>query len=282
MIEIKKIFMSIILIFAVILGINAYHKNISHHVITSRSPAQSQVPIVYDIRGKSSSLTPKEWADLERSRKREVVIAKENPGIVYINGYTSKRICALTFDDGPTGTVMSEILDVLKKNNIKASFFLIGNQVNEYKAVVKRAYDEGNLVLNHSFTHPDFFKLSADSIKKQILDTEDAIYNVTGKRPAILRPPYASLNNTIISTSKDLGYRIAIWSTDTMDWSQKSTENIIKNVVDNVRPGEIIIMHCNDDKEVTVEALPSVISELRAKGYSFVTLDEFLNIRAYK
>lgn len=251
-------------------------------VNTPETPAPAPPHIIYDIRGKSNKLSPKEWKAMQEARSREVEIAKNNPDMVFINGYTDKKICALTFDDGPDGTVMPKILDILKKNSINASFFLIGNQVKAYKNVVKRTYEEGNLVLNHSFTHPDFFKLSEKDIKKQLSETEDVIYGATGKRPAIIRPPYGSLNDTIISTSRALDYHIAIWSTDTLDWSQKEKDNIVKNVVDNIRPGEIILMHCNSDKKATAEALPIIISELRDKGYSFVTLDKLLNIQPYK
>jgi peptidoglycan-N-acetylglucosamine deacetylase len=278
----KRFFLCISLILTVGFGSYTYYHNTNLKVSSSQNPISARSPVIYDIRGKSSSLTPKEWEDLQKARIRETLIAKKNPDMVYINGYTDKKICALTFDDGPDGTVMPKILDTLKKNEVNASFFLIGNQVNAYKEVVKRADEEGNLMLNHSFTHPDLFKLSANSINKQILDTEDVIYRVTGKRPAIFRPPYGSLNDTIISASKALGYHIAIWSTDSMDWSLKEKDNIIKNVLDNIRPGEIIIMHCGADKEATADALPIIISNLKAKGYNFITLDKLLNIRAYK
>jgi peptidoglycan-N-acetylglucosamine deacetylase len=281
-IEMKKTLVFIIAILAAGFASYTYCHNTNLKAISSRNPVSPGHPIVYDIRGESERLTPKERKDLQKARIKEALIAKKNPSVVYINGYTDKKICALTFDDGPDGTVMPKILDILKKNGVSASFFLIGNQVNAYKDIVKKASAEGNLMLNHSFTHPDFFKLNANSINKQILDTEDVIYNVIGRRPAIFRPPYGSLNDTIISTSKALGYHIAIWSTDSMDWSQKEKDNIIKNVLDNIRPGEIIIMHCGPDKEATADALPIVISELRNKGYTFTTLDKLLNIRAYK
>lgn len=297
----KKLFICVLVILSVGLGSYAYFRYLlskdpgsapqasstetpvkGPETAAQDTPVKPKPNVVYDIRGKSNKLTAKEWDAMQKSRLQTVEIAKQNLSEVFINGFTEEKICALSFDDGPDGIITPKILDTLKNAGINASFFVIGNQVKQYKNVVKRASDEGNLVLNHSFTHPDFLNMNAENIKKQLSETEDMIYNITGKRPAILRPPYGSLNDTIISTSKASGYSIVIWSTDTLDWSQKDKDNIVKNVIDNIRPGEIILMHCNDDKKATAEALPIIISELKAKGYSFVTLDKLLDVPAYK
>jgi peptidoglycan-N-acetylglucosamine deacetylase len=254
----------------------------------SKQPEPQSVPvepkklIIYDILGRSNKLGPKAWKSMQDWRSSIVQVAKDNPDMVYINGKPEEKVCALTFDDGPDNIIMPKILSVLKGNHVNASFFLIGNKVKEFSSVVKAASDDGNLVLNHSYSHPELSKLNEESIKKQIELTENNIYEVTGKRPKIIRPSYGDLNDTVISAAKDEGYKIVIWSIDTLDWSQKEKSNIIKNVEYNVRPGEIILMHCDGDKAATLAALPQIISDLKERGYKFVTLDKLLGIDAYK
>lgn len=292
----KKFALFIALLFSIGLGIFLAYRNtlttkqpetdISQKPIsTSEKPAPVIRPkqiIVYDILGKSNKLGPKTWKNMQDWRTSIVQVAKANPDMVFINGQPEEKICALTFDDGPDDVIMPKILDVLKKNNVNASFFLIGNKVKRLSSVVKAASDDGNLVLSHSYSHPELSKLTKEDIKKQIELTENSIYEVTGKRPKIIRPPYGDLNDTVISAAKDEGYKMVIWSIDTLDWSQKEKSNIIKNVEDNIRPGEIILMHCDGDKEATLAALPQIIKDLKGKGYKFVTLDKLLKIDAYK
>lgn len=252
-------------------------------VITSpqaeNKPAEQKI---YDILGYSSKLNKKSKEDMEKWRKEIVELAKQNTDSVFINGNTNKKVVALTFDDGPDSKITPKILDILKENNIHGSFFVIGNRVSLYKSVINRIYKEGNLVLNHSFNHPDLTHLSPLEINRQISKTEDAISEVIGKKPAIIRPPYGATNNEVIEEAKSNDMKIAIWSIDTLDWLEKSPSNIANNVVDNVRPGDIILMHCNQDKLATYQALPTIIKKLKEKGYDFVDIAQLLNIAPYK
>ena len=211
-----------------------------------------------------------------------IKVAKQYPNDVFLNGDTHKKQVALTFDDGPDGKITPKILDILKQNNVKGNFFFIGENVAKFPKVVKRADKEGNLVLNHSYNHPDFKKENNEEIKNQILKTENVIYKIIGKKPAIIRPPYGDVDGRIVSTILQTDDKIAIWSIDTLDWSQKEKDNIVKNVLDNLRPGDIILMHSNGDKAATAEALPIIIKGIKEKGYEIVTLDKMLNIKAYR
>lgn len=235
-----------------------------------------------DILGKSKNLTSKQQASMDKWRADIVDLAGKNEGKLYINGPADSQQVALTFDDGPDGKITPEILDILKAKGVNASFFFIGNNVKMYPDVVKRAYGEGNLVLNHSMDHPDFMKLTPDKIRQEVTGTEDSIYSIIGKRPAIIRPPYGSVSQEDIDLLNSSGCKAVIWSIDTLDWSQKDSSNIANNVLDNVRNGDIILMHSNGDKKATAEALPQIIDGLKAKGYTIVTLDKLLGIDAYK
>lgn len=236
----------------------------------------------YKILGVSNKLTENQKTAMAVWRDKIVILAKKNVGTMVINGSSNKKMVALTFDDGPDAKITPKILDVLKQNDVKGNFFFIGESVGKNKDVVKRAYAEGNLVLSHSFDHKDLSTKSEADIDKQIKDTENAIFNVIGKKPALIRPPYGETNDAVLKEASRNNLKIIIWSIDTLDWSQREKDNIIKNVLDNVRPGEIILMHSNEDKKVTLEALPDLISGLKAKGYNIVTLSEMLGVNAYK
>lgn len=238
--------------------------------------------IIYEIKGKSNKLTEKEKEAQKKWMEDIIKVAKQNPNDVFVNGDSNKKEVALTFDDGPDGKVTPKILDILKENNVKGNFFFLGENAARFPSVVRRADKEENLVLNHSYNHPDFKKENNDEIKNQILKTEDIIYKIIGKKPAILRPPYGDVDQVIVNSILTTNNKIAIWSIDTLDWSQKEKDNIVRNVLDNLRPGDIILMHSNGDKSMTAEALPEIIKGIKEKGYEIVTLDKMLNIKAYK
>lgn len=239
-------------------------------------------PIYLPILGDSKNLTVSEKNSMDEWRKTAVELAKANTTSLFINGFTKEKKIALTFDDGPDRTITPKILDILNENNVKASFFFIGNQIDSVSNIVKIADAEGHLVLNHSFTHPQLTKKSDSEIQNELLNTENKIFQLIGKRPAIIRPPYGDLSQETVTSITQNNYKMVQWSIDTLDWSQMEKDNIVKNAVGNARPGDIILMHSNSNKTPTVEALPVIIKELTDKGYEFVTLDKLLDIPAYK
>lgn len=234
------------------------------------------------ILGNSKNLTPKQKEEMDIWRKDIVEFAKTNKDIVYINGPRGKKEVALTFDDGPDGVITSGVLDILKAKNVNGSFFFIGKNIDLYPETVKRAFNEGNLVLNHSLNHLDLSKKNPEVIINEIKGNEEKIYSLINKRPAIVRPPFGAINQQEADQLKKLNCKVVIWSIDTLDWSQKDSSNITKNVLDNLRDGDIILMHSNSDKKATLEALPGIIEGIQNKGYSIVTLDKLLNINPYK
>ena len=182
------------------------------------------------------------------------------------------KVIALTFDDGPNMTTTNEVLDVLEKYGIKASFFLIGNNIDSESAKsVKRAYDMGCEIGNHSKTHSYMDKMSIDEIISEIEDTNEKIVDITGEEPKFFRPPYISVNKDMIDNI-DMPF-IAGYGAN--DWVDKYTaEHRAKLVIRQARDGGIILLHDAKGNSQTVQALDIIIPELQSQDYEFVTISE--------
>ena len=220
---------------------------------------------------------------LNEWRKYIVNLARNHPNEMYINGPVQEKNVSLTFDDGPDSSVTPRILDILKINNIKANFFFVGNQINYFPSVVKRAYDEGHLILNHSWNHPYFTMINEEDIRKEILLTEKKINNIIGRKPALVRPPYGATDEKVITAIRGTNTNMVIWSIDTMDWVPSVDEQtIVKNILNNVRPGDIVLMHSSVGHNIDAEALQEIITGLKEKDYKIVDLGVMLKINPYK
>jgi len=241
-------------------------------------PEPSGIPIL----GESAYLTEEQVRNMAEWRKAAVELAKQHPDQVFYCGPADQKMVALTFDDGPDEIITPEVLDVLREYDVKASFFFKGNKVKRYRSVVKRVQDEGHLVLSHAYSHQELDKMSADEISREITAAEDALWEVTGQKSAMLRPPFGAVNEDVIKESAQHGHTLILWSIDTLDWSHKDRYHIARNVLDNVRNGDIILMHSDEDKGETAAALPLIIEGLRKAGYRMVTLDQMLGLEAYK
>ena len=235
---------------------------------------------ILDIKGKSNQLSDSAWASMQKWRNDIVLFAKSRDN-VYINGPDEKRI-ALTFDDGPDEVITPAIIEILANYHVKGNFFFIGSKVNKYPDVVKDAFKNGNLVLSHSFNHVELTNLGTEAIRLEIDQAGKAIKSVIGKEPAILRTPYGDTDEKVANVSKQEGYSIVLWSIDTLDWSQRDSKNIIRNVVDNLRNGDIILMHSDSDKSETKIALPLLIEELQKRNVQIVDLETLLHVKAYQ
>ena len=183
------------------------------------------------------------------------------------------KVVALTFDDGPS-KYTKDILDILKKYDACGTFFLIGNKVSFYGEVLREMLSEGNEIGNHSYDHKYLTRLSEEEVKDEISKTQDEIKRVTGYTPTLFRPTYGGYNNTLKSY---IDLTFVLWDADSRDWSVKSTEGIMYNVFKDVKSGSIILFH--DNHEYSVNALPSVIKELKKQGYKFVTVSELLELK---
>jgi peptidoglycan/xylan/chitin deacetylase (PgdA/CDA1 family) len=179
-----------------------------------------------------------------------------------------KPMIALTYDDGPS-KYTQEILDLLKENNSAATFFVLGSQASKYEETIKQMIDDGNQIGNHSYDHKRLTSLNDEELYNQINKTDNLIYEIALYRPFVMRPPYGSTNEALIDK---LQKPIIKWSIDTRDWESRNAEEITKIIYENVKDGDIILMH--DLYESSLEASKIVIPELINRGYQLVTVSE--------
>ncbi|OLS41006.1 polysaccharide deacetylase family protein [Bacillus sp. MRMR6] len=237
-------------------------------------------PYLLEIKGESNQLSKKAWGKMLEWRIQMVDFAKGQEN-VYSNG-PDRKMVALTFDDGPDTLVTAAIIDILEEYEVTGNFFFVGENAEKYPEVVKKAYDKGNLVLSHSYHHIDLAKLEIQEVQKEIEMAEEAIEKIIGQKPAMIRPPFGETNNDVATVAMKNDYQIVLWSIDTLDWSQREAGNIVRNVTENVRNGDIILMHSAAQHSETERALPLMIEELQKRGYQIVGLDTLLNIDAYQ
>lgn len=176
---------------------------------------------------------------------------------------------ALTFDDGPNPATTTQILDTLKRHNIKATFFILGQNVPGNEALLKRMVAEGHEVANHSYTHPNLTGLSTEQVKEEINKTQEVIKAACGKTPTIMRPPYGEVNQAVMQAMK---LPAIYWSVDSQDWKSRNSAAILAEVKAQTQPGGIILMH--DIHQPTADALESVIQHLQSQGYGFATVSD--------
>lgn len=181
---------------------------------------------------------------------------------------------AITFDDGPSKYTW-DILDTLADNNAKATFFVVGNRVENYKSTARRIVDDGHEIATHTWSHANLTKLSQDGMKVEINQSLDAIKSVTGADVRLLRPPYGSVNTELRSVARYLGLTLVLWSVDTEDWLSLDPKAVYRVVMEEVKDGSIIL--CHDLKEESAIAMEYVIPELVARGYQLVTVSELLS-----
>ena len=184
---------------------------------------------------------------------------------------------ALTFDDGPSPAYTPQVLAILKKYHVNATFFDVGRLVQTYPDLAREELSDGNLVGNHSWTHPDLPTLTESAIEAQLQQTSDEIEKVTGVRPTFMRPPYGDISPRVLTVVNKLALTAAIWNDEAMDWALPGTSVIVARILRQANNGAIILLHDGGGNRFqTVAALPSIIEQLRARGYSFVTMDEMV------
>lgn len=183
----------------------------------------------------------------------------------------NKKMIAITLDDGPHKTNTLKVIEEFEKYNGRATFLMQGKNVKLYPDVVKTVYEHGFEIGSHSWDHPDLRKLDSDGVNKQIVDTQNEVFKVTGFEPKIIRPPYGATNDTAKAVIYNNGMKIALWSLDTEDWKLKDANKIKDVILDKVFDGAVILVH--DIHSFTVEGLEMALKELDSRGYQFVTLD---------
>ena len=178
---------------------------------------------------------------------------------------------ALTFDDGPSPKYTPLLLDGLKERNVRATFFLLGQNVKENQELVQRMLAEGHLLGNHTYNHVQLNKIPETTARQEILKTNNEIYEATGKYPEYMRPPYGAWKKNMELCVEMLP---VFWDIDTLDWKSQNVDAILKAAGEEPEDGSIILMH--DEYQTSVEAALLLVDRLKEKGYEFVTVDELI------
>lgn len=205
-------------------------------------------------------------ADIENSLADNARIIKRVP--------TTHKIVALTFDDGP-GKKTPEILAILREKHVSATFFVLGESVERFPQYVKDEIAAGHEIGNHGYSHTRLRRAGASTVEYEIGRTEALLAKVTDVKPHLFRPPGGLYNRTVLAEARKKDYTIVLWSVDSRDWAS-SGEGILRTILDNTRPGSIILLHDGLPVPTSV-VLPTVIDRLREQGYEFVTVSELLN-----
>ena len=184
------------------------------------------------------------------------------------NIYNGYKLIALTFDDGPSHNT-SRLLDILNKYQVKATFFLVGTNINNEKEVIKKMDKSGMEIGNHTYSHKILSRQKQENIKLEIDKTNDLIYSITGKYPTLFRPSYGQTSKKIRKSSN---MPIIIWNIDTLDWKYHSSDRIVNSILSKVKEGDIILMH--DLYTSSVNAIDKLIPKLLENGYMPVTVSE--------
>lgn len=203
---------------------------------------------------------------------------------LYTRGSSVQPKIALTFDDGPEAHWTPMLLDILKQENVKATFFVIGKNVEAYPDILRRIVREGHAVGNHTYSHANLSKLTPAEIEAEIDKCDKAIEKVIGRKPTLVRPPYGFHNNQTDSWLTNKGKVIILWSTDTKDWVGLTANVIEDKVISNARNGMIVLQHAGNNPKLggSLEAIPDIIHNLRQKGFELVRIPELLNIDNYE
>ena len=197
------------------------------------------------------------------------------PKITFNSVHVDGPYIAMTFDDGPSAALTPKLLDLLAAHHIKATFFVIGENVAEHPDIVARAAREGHEIANHSWSHPNLAKMSDEGVRRQLRQTDEAIKSATGARPTLLRPPYGSITEREKRWIHDeFGYQIVLWDVDPYDWKRPGPAVVRSRILQETRPGSIVLSH--DIHPGTIEAMPSTFDALEAKGFKFVTVSELI------
>ncbi|HJV46142.1 MAG TPA: polysaccharide deacetylase family protein [Bacillota bacterium] len=193
---------------------------------------------------------------------------------------THQKIIALTFDDGPHPIYTPLLLELLHKERVRATFFLLGNHAEKYPKITSWIYHAGHEIGNHSYSHREMKNLTRAEIYDEIKKTERIIHKIVGRRPDHFRSPYGEISPSILKATYESGYQLINWSIDPRDWDRHRTAEVMTGSIQNkIRPGDIVLFHDGggNQKEM-LEAVKNLIHTLKLNGYHFVTISELMEL----
>ena len=212
-----------------------------------------------------------------RNTSKEEEVVSIIPEVRDLTKYQDKKLIAFTFDDGPSETNTNYLLDNLDKYDAKVTFFVLGSRVNSNKETIKRAYLEGNAIGSHTYNHRNLNLLSDVALMDEVKKTNEAIKEVIGTSPTLLRPPYGNLTDH----GKELAnMSIVLWNIDPLDWKYKDKNRVAQEIIEHAHDGAIVLVH--DIYKSSVEGALLAMEELQKEGYAFVTINEMAQLRGIK
>ena len=212
----------------------------------------------------------------------EPVACRPHGGNFFNHGSKRKAVVALSFDDGPS-KFTRPILDDLRRHDVHATFFVVGNRIAEDQAALRAELADGNEIGNHTFNHSNMLALSPRDATGELVGANRAIHQATGYAPCVFRPPYGLYDKKLIARARLQGMATIRWSVDSRDYSlpTPSATALAKNVLTNVKPGSIVLMHDGGgySRAETVKAVPIIIRKLKKRGYRIVTVSQLLGFK---
>lgn len=193
---------------------------------------------------------------------------------------TSEKEVALTFDAAWGSDKTEDILNILKESNVEATFFLVGFWVDKNEELVKKIDECGFEIGTHTNTHPDLTKLNANQIDLELSISKEKIENIIKKKVNVFRAPFGAYNNIVIDVANKNNLKTIQWDVDSLDWKGINANAIVNNVLKKVKPGSIILCHNNADN--IVKALPTLILNLKDRGYKFKKISNLILTKNYK
>lgn len=185
--------------------------------------------------------------------------------------YRTKQI-ALTFDDGPSSQYTEKLLDGLKERGVKATFFIMGKNIEGNEKIIERIYKEGHLIGNHTFSHINLKKAQSDKAEEEIKKTNKKIFDITGYEVQYIRPPFGAYNEKI---KNETDMSVVLWNVDPLDWKDQNQMLVKSRVIKSVKNGDIILLH--DIFKSSVDAALDIVDKLMEEGYRFVRVDELVS-----
>ncbi len=249
----------------------------------SQAPAEPRVIVVPpDEMSRPPSLAPATTATPAATNAAPIAslaITPKPAALPTKHSYNSCNVSdnsiAITFDDGPHPQLTPKLLDLLKERGIKATFYVIGKNVEAYPDITKRIIAEGHEIGNHTWNHPALTKIGAAKVKSEMDRTTEIIVKTTGVKPATMRPPYGATNASLNKKlDEEYGMKVILWSVDPQDWKYRNADRVASQLIENAKSGGILLAH--DIHASTVAAMPRTLDALTAKGFNFVTVTELL------
>ncbi|MBL1173541.1 MAG: polysaccharide deacetylase family protein [Pantanalinema sp. GBBB05] len=253
-------------------------------------------PSATEQTAQSAPITAVQTPGATANRKTEIVRAKpiqpqsltftapdEYKGKIVqeVNSVGTEKVVALTFDDGPWPSTTEKILEILKQNNIKGTFYWVGIPLQNNPEIAKKVVAAGHAIGNHTWQHL-MNDMDEATAAQELGNAAKLMYDITGVKTTLMRPPGGNLSGSLATYAQKLGYTVTLWSADSEDY-YVSAPIVVDNVLKNTRPGGIVLMHDGGgDRNPTVEALPQVIDTLKRRGYRFVTVPELLAMKAQR